>query len=98
MTEKEWRIPLDGASYLAVFVVRARGRVTQFAVVLINEGECVTRYDCAHDMPHRDVMGRKGALIRKEFCENMSRDEAFEYAISDLQKNRERYTGYFESH
>jgi hypothetical protein len=96
--EKEWRIPLDGPSYLAVHVVREYGRITGFAVVLIREGVCISRYDCAHEEPHRDVLGKKSALIRKEFCENMSKEEAFQHAISDFKKNCERYIAYYESH
>lgn len=96
--EKEWRIPLEGASYLAVRVVREHGKIVEFAIVLIREGECITRYDSAHERPHRDVLGKKSALIRKEFCENLSKEEAFEYAIFDLKQNREHYIAYYESH
>lgn len=61
-------------------------------------GRCITRYDCAHESPHRDVLGKKSTLIRKEFCENMSKEKAFQHAISDLKKNFERYIAYYESH
>jgi hypothetical protein len=98
VSEKEWRIPLVGDSYLAVYVVRLNRRIINFAVVLIERGECVTRYDCAHGTPHRDVLGKKSVLIRKEVCENMTNEEAFEYAIADLKTNCERYAAYYESH
>lgn len=47
-------------------------------------------------MPHRDVLGKKAGLIRKEFYD-MNRTEAFEYALSDLKTNAERYVAYFEA-
>lgn len=98
MTEKEWRVPLDGASYLAVQVVRQYGRIVGFSVVLIKDGECITRYDCAHEMPHRDILGKQNAFIRKEFCKNLSKEEAFEYAIADLKTNAEKYIAYWQTH
>jgi hypothetical protein len=94
--EKEWRIPLFGASYIVVWVLKNGGRVENFSVVLINDGECVTRYDCAHQMPHRDVLGRKSGLIRKEFWD-MSKKEALEHALADFKRNSEQYIAFYES-
>ena len=66
MPFKEWTIELDDAR---IYISRhtQAGVVISFAVVLIawtgDEWECVTRYDCAHGFPHRDVLGKQAGLL-----------------------------------
>ena len=67
-----------------------------FSVVLLFEGVDITRYDNAHDVPHRDIIGRKRGLIDKEWYENMTNEEAFEHAIQDLEENCERYLAFYD--
>jgi hypothetical protein len=79
-----------------------RSRTEAFAVVLVTEVEgfevCVTRYDTAHDQPHRDVLGRRGGLIEKEWLLLSQMSESFDYALKDVRANYERYIEYYLTH
>ena len=57
----------------------------------------VARYDTAHNVPHRDVLGRRKGLLRKDWLAGMSLKEALQFAITDLKMNYERYDQIFES-
>jgi hypothetical protein len=93
MPLKQWIVQLPDGFMLLVRRDTSSGHLIDFAVVLIFNDECVTRYDCAHGFPHRDVLGRKSGLIRKEFCSNMLLKEAFQDAIHDLSAN---YRAFYE--
>lgn len=93
MRPKEWEIPLPDGFKILVWKRKFLGKWLDFGVVLIFEGECVTRYDAAHGTPHRDVLGKKSGLIRKEKCSTIALKEAFDHAIRDLTKN---FRTYFE--
>jgi hypothetical protein len=95
MPLKEWRtFPAPGFELLVRRFTRL-GRLTEFAVVLVYFGECITRYDNEHDVPHRDVLGKIAGLMRKEWYENKSNGEAFEYALNDLKENCERFRAFY---
>ncbi len=66
-----------------------------FAVVLVFNGECICRYDTAHGAPHKDVLGKRSGLIRKEWCENLPFKEAFAHAIHDLSENYQSYHDFY---
>ena len=105
MTERKWTIYASSGPPLVISVrlVTHRGKVTDFTVALLlgdpvgNADECVTRYDCADGAPHRDVLGRKSALIRKEFYRTIPKAEVFRYAIHDFKANHGRYLAYYEA-
>jgi hypothetical protein len=72
------------------------GKWIGFAVVLVFEGQCVTRYDTAHGRPHRDVLGKEKGWMGREICTiNLELKAAFEYAIDDLSANYKSYYAYF---
>ena len=79
-----------------------RSRTEAFAVVLVSEIDGaqvgITRYDTAHDQPHRDVLGRRGGLIEKEWLLLSKKNEAFDYALKDVRTNHERYIEYYLAH
>lgn len=91
MPEKEWEIHLPDGSRIIVRIDRNGQEVKGFSVVLvamIDDSEtCVTRYDTAHGHSHRDVIGRNGGLIEKQWLLSFNDKEAFEYAIKDLKEN-----------
>jgi hypothetical protein len=93
MPLKEWIVHLPDGFDLLIRRDTLLGHWLDFAVVLRFNNECVTRFDCAHGFPHRDVLGRKSGLIRKEICSNLSTQEAFQHAIRDLTAN---YRVYYE--
>ena len=56
----------------------------------------IARYDTAHHLPHRDVLGRRKGLLRKDWLAAMSLKEALQFAITDLKMNYARYDEIFE--
>ncbi len=100
MRLKEFEVPLDGGFYLAVEIESFAGQITRFVVRLMKTADPdvnVARYDTAHGMPHRDLLGRKKGLLRKDWLVGMSFKEALQFAVSDLKMNYERYDQIFES-
>ena len=102
MPEREWTIFLKDGSRIVVVLDTAKAETKSFAVVLITEIEgadvCVTRYETAHDQPHRDVLGRRAGLIEKEWLLLSSKRDAFSYAVADLRENYERYIQFYLQH
>lgn len=102
MPEKEWEIFLPDGSRILVYVECRGANTESFVVVLIapmgGRDVCITRYDTSHGQSHRDVLGRKGGLIGKDWLLSLSCKEAFAYAIKDLKENHECYIQFFEEH
>ena len=98
MPKKEWIKDLSDGFELYVRQDSLLGIWYGFSVVLIYEDECVTRYDTAHKKAHRDVLGKTKGLIAKEWHENLSLKEAFEYAIDDLSNNYRTYLEFYLAH
>ena len=98
MPRKDWIKNLPDGFTIYARRTTTRGEMTDFAVVLIYGGECIARFDTAHGFAHKDVLGRKSALIRKEKYDNLSVKEAFEHAINDLSENYEAYLQFFLEH
>jgi hypothetical protein len=63
-----------------------------------DEWECVTRYDCVHGFPHRDVIGKESGLLYKQTFRGLTLEQVFRYAIHDCQKNYERHIRFFQAH
>jgi hypothetical protein len=59
---------------------------------------CVTRYDCAHDFPHRDVLGKQEGLLYKQRFPGLTLEEVFYDAIRDCQENYEAHASFFRAH
>jgi hypothetical protein len=98
MPEKIWSKELPNGFRLHVRRKTHKGALLEFVVALIYENECITRYDNCHGFAHRDVLGRKSALIRKENHSSMTGKEAFEHAIHDLSQNYEACHAFFIAH
>ena len=99
MPSKDWKQYVEDTSFeIIVRIVTHRGKLTRFAVILIHEGEDITRFDNVHGVPHRDVLGRENAFLKKEWYETMDAAEALDYAINDLSKNCQRYLDFYNSH
>jgi len=100
MRRKEFEVPLTAEFYLAVEIESVAGQITAFVVRLMKMADAdvnLTRYDTAHNVPHRDLLGRKKGLLRKDWLAGMSCKEALQFAINDLKLNYERYDQIFES-
>lgn len=96
---EEFEIPLSGEFYLAVEIESFSGQITGFVVRLMKIADPdvnIARYDTAHHVPHRDVLGRKKGLLTKDWLADMTAKEALHFAIRDLKINYERYDQIFE--
>lgn len=100
MRRKEFEIPLAGQFYVAVEIESLAGRITSFVVRLMKMAEPdvnIARYDTAHNFPHRDVLGKKKGLLRKDWLVGMGLKDALQFAINDLKVNYERYDKIYEN-
>jgi len=100
MRLKEFEVPLKGGFYLAIEIESFAGQITAFVVRLMKMADSdvnLARYDTAHNVPHRDLLGRKKGLLRKDWLAGMSLPEALQFGINDLKLNYERYDQIFES-
>ena len=52
---------------------------------------CVTRFDTAHENAHRDIVGTAEGLGGKLLRPSLSCNQAFEYAIRDIEKKADIY-------
>jgi hypothetical protein len=98
---KQFEIQLAEGFYLAVEIELLAGQITGFVVRLMKAagpGANICRYDTAHNMPHRDVLGKREGLVRKDWLPGLSLKEALQFAINDLKLNYERYDKIFETH
>jgi len=71
---KEFEVPVAADFYLAVEIESLAGQITNFVVRLMklaNPDVNLARYDTAHRVPHRDVLGRKHGLFRKDWLAGM---------------------------
>ena len=96
---KEFYIPLKDGLYVAVRIEVLNGQILAFAVRLMLESDPdknIARYDTAHNYPHRDVLGRRKGLLRKDWLEGINLKKALEIAIDDFKNNYERYHQIFE--
>lgn len=87
MPEKEWKIYLDEETYLVVERHTMKGILISFKIVLIHKSICISRYDCTHGFPHKDVLGQKSGLLLKQSLTTLPLHEAFEKAMLDFKKN-----------
>jgi len=77
-----------------------RGRVVSFVVRLMkieSDGDVnVARYDTSHGLPHRDILGKRRGLIRKEWFFTTSLGKVLQDAIADFKLNYENYIQGYE--
>jgi hypothetical protein len=98
MPLKEWKKPLPDGFMMLVRRDTVLGKIVDFAVVLVHDGECITRYDSSHGFAHRDILGRREGLIKKKIYPNMTFKEAFRHALNDIPSNYREYFAFFDGH
>jgi hypothetical protein len=100
MPSKDYRIWINETTYIVVDLVMVRGKVVSFVVRLMTidgKGDVnIARYDTSHGLPHRDVMGKRKGLIRKEWFFNTSLAKVMQDAIADFKLNYENYIEGYE--
>ena len=100
MPSKEYRIWLSESVYMVVDIVMVKGRVVSFVVrlmvvVVADQEYNVVRYDTAHGVPHRDSLGRKKGLLKKDWFFDQPLDVVLQTAVEDLEANYEKYCEQF---
>ena len=102
MPRKSWIIPLESGAWIEIERTTVAGRITSFRVVMIMEihGKkyCIARYDTAHGYAHRDVLGRIEGLRGKLPAPMLNYNQAFRYAVRDIQHNADNYLADFLAH
>jgi len=100
MPSKDYRIWLDARTYIVVNLTMVKGRIVSFVVRLMvkmgDQDYNVVRYDTAHGVPHRDTLGLKTGLQRKDWFFDQPLDDVLQGAIADLKVNYERYCERFK--
>ena len=94
MRVKQFEIRLNEQFYIAVEIESLTGQITRFVVRLMKTCDPdvnIARYDTAHHCPHRDVIGKKKGLLRKDWLVGVTPKVALQLAINDLRMNYERY-------
>ena len=72
MPLKDWKHLPDGF-YMLIRRETLLGKLVDFAVVLVFEEQCITRYGSRHGCVHRDMLGKREGLIdRKKTYLNMT--------------------------
>jgi hypothetical protein len=91
--ERIYTLRLDHRTVLHVEFLTIRGRVVSFVFRLVwqcdDEGFNVVRYDTAHGVPHRDLLDRRGRVIRKDWLTGLTFEQALTQAKTDLVQNYE---------
>jgi hypothetical protein len=81
-----------------IFVERHtdQGHYRGFSVVLLyfhgGEWDDIGRFDCAHGVPHQDVLGLKNGLLRKIWYDELSAKQVFQLALSTFKDDYEQIT------
>ena len=100
MPLESFQIGLRPGLSLYVSFLQQRGQVISFAVLLVADTADglvnVARYDTAHGMPHRDVLGRRKGLLTKHWFPNVPFGRVLDLAITDFKANHESYVRIFE--
>ena len=100
MPSKDYRIWINDTTYIVVDLVVIRGRLVSFVVRLMwiemNNTNNVVRYDTAHGTPHRDTLGKRRGLLRKDWYPSLALDIVLQRAIKDSKVNYENYIAQFK--
>ena len=101
MPEKDWTKTF-GAFAIIVRRKTDGPKTLSFAVILVafvdDRWVDITRYDTGHGVPHRDVLGAKQGLRFKRWMDDISVEQAFEYAIRDCTENATSYLEDYLTH
>ena len=100
MALETYRIWLRAGLFIHIVFLQQGGEVRSFAVVLVTETTegfvNVARYDTAHGIPHRDVLGRTKGLLRKQWFPTVPLVKVLDLAIRDFKENHETYLQHYQ--
>jgi hypothetical protein len=94
MPESSFFIWINPERRILVLRSTTKGRYNSFSVVLMvltSEGWVdVSRFDTAHGIPHRDILGHRKGLLQKVWFDEISPKETFHLGIQTFQDDHER--------
>jgi hypothetical protein len=94
MPQKVFEIVINPTTVIRVFQHTHLGRLVSFSVVLLilheDEWIDVGRFDSAHGIPHRDVLGKTKGLREKVWYDEDPPRQVFALAISTFRKHHEQ--------
>ena len=94
MPDTAFFIPLGEDRRILVMRSTSKGRYHSFAVVLMVLADGVWidvgRFDTAHGLPHRDILGKRKGLLQKVWYDDISPKEVFHTAIKTFKEDHER--------
>jgi len=100
MALETYRIWLKAGQFIHIVFQQKSGEVLSFAVVLVAETPAglvnVARYDTAHGISHRDVLGRTKGLLRKQWFPTVPLAKVLDLAIRDFKENHETYLQHYQ--
>ena len=100
MPSKDYRIWVNETTYIIVDLAMVKGRVISFVVRMMWISETqehnVVRYDTSHGTPHRDSLGARKGLLRKDWYADLPLDVVLQRAIQDCKTNYENYLSQFK--
>jgi len=95
MPKKYYTIKLSDESEIVVYFETVNGLIINYVVKLvqlIDKKYCeIVRFDNAHGCPHKDIIDKKGNIIRKIWFESIDNKQGLDMAIKDLKDNYEMY-------
>ena len=94
MPKRYFKIELLDGTQIHVFFETASGIIVNFVVKLVLKYK--SRFDTAHDCPHKDILDQEGNIIRKTWFEFLDNKQALDLAIKDLKDNHEIYIERFK--
>jgi len=94
MPESSFFIWINPERRILVLRSTTKGRYNSFSVVLmvLTSGGWVdvSRFDTAHGIPHRDILGRRKGVLQKIWFDEISPKEVFHLGIQTFQDDHER--------
>ena len=95
---KEWTQDLPDGFTVEVVLKTFLSKIVSFSVVLLKDGQCISRYDTTHGFAHRDVLGQKNASPLRKIKYTMRLTEVFNYARKDFAQNYAKHYEYYQNH
>ncbi len=99
MPVKRYEIWIDEDNLIFIYFTTVKGEIIDFVVKYISyiddERYEILRYDCAHEVPHIDILDPEGNTIDKQWLPHLNFKQALTSARYDIEHNyifyRERF-------
>ena len=99
MPIKRFEIQLDDENIIYVYFTTIHGEVVDFVVkyiALIDGKEYeILRFDCAHGMPHVDILDPTGETVEKRWIQHLDNKQALTNARYNIELNYPMYRDRF---